>query len=300
MSETVPATPAAERRRPGGVAVFLVVAFLVTWAIWLPILVEAQTVGLDEMPWTFFLASMGPLCGAVAAAAWEGGGRGIAAWARRAFSVRFRWVWWLAGVGMPLAYLAIAWVTVFAVEGSWPDAGGFGLTEKLSGLAWPLVALVWVLTFGLGEESGWRGWLLPALSRRMSPFWAALVVGGVWIAWHAPAFFFNPTYMEMGAGIVGWMLALVCGSFLLAWMTLGAGGSIVPVLLWHAGFDLLTAADQAAGLIASTISAIVMAQGVLSAWLLWRHARRSRAEAGRGILSEAPAAHPAAREKERE
>lgn len=268
--------------RRGGITVFLLVAFAVTWAIWAPILIAAQVGGLGAMPWTFFLASFGPLCGAVAAAWWDGGWSGVAAWARRTFSVRFRGVWWLAGVGMPLAYLAIAWLTVLLVTGGWPDAAGFGLTEKLPGLAWPAVALVWVLTFGLGEEAGWRGWLLPALSQRMPVFWAALVVAAVWIAWHAPAFFFNPTYMAMGAGIVGWMLALVCGSYLLAWMTVGARWSIVPVLLWHAGFDLLTAADQSAGVIASTISAIVMVQGVLCAWLLWRRGRRPRIDSRAG------------------
>lgn len=87
---------------------------------------------------------------------------------------------------------------------------------------------------------------------------------------HLPAFFFNPTYTAMGPAIIGWMIALVCGSYLLAWMTVGADGSIVPVLLWHAGFDLITAADQSAGGIASAVSAVVMTQGVLCAWLLWR------------------------------
>lgn len=262
--------------RRGGIAVFLFVAFAVTWAIWTPILVQARTTGIERMPWTFFLASSGPLCAAVAAAWWEGGATGLASWARRTFSVRFGGVWWVAGIGMPLAYLAIAWVAVLFVTGGWPDAASFGLTEKLPGVAWPAVTVVWVLTFGLGEEAGWRGWLLPALSRRLSVFWSALIVAAVWIVWHAPAFFFNPTYMAMGAGIVGWMLALVCGSYLLAWMTVGARWSIVPVLLWHAGFDLLTASDQSAGIIASTISAIVMVQGVACAWLLWRRARVER------------------------
>jgi membrane protease YdiL (CAAX protease family) len=259
--------------RRGGTAIFLVVAFAVTWAIWAPILIQARTIGVDAIPWTFFLASIGPLCGAVAASAWEGGARGLVTWARRTFSLRFRWVWWVVGVGMPVAYLLVAWLVTLLVTGSWPEAAAFGLTDKLSGLAWPAVALVWVLTFGLGEEAGWRGWLLPALSRRMPVFWSALVVAGIWIAWHLPAFFFNPTYRDMGAGILAWMLALVCGSFLLAWMTVGARGSIVPVLLWHAGFDLLTAADQSSGLIASTISAIVMVQGAVCAWLLWRGKR---------------------------
>jgi len=62
-------------------------------------------------------------------------------------------------------------------------------------------------------------------------------------------------------------------------MAQGAHWSIVPVLIWHAGFDLLTAADQSAGVIASTISAIVMTQGLLCAWLLWRNARACRVPA---------------------
>lgn len=266
--------------RGGGVAVFLVVSFAVSWALWLPILVQAQTVGIAQMPWTFFAASFGPACGAVAASLWEGGLRGIAGWARRTFSVSFPPIWWLAGIGMPIAYYLIGYVTAAIVTGGWPDPAAFGVTEKLPGLAWPLVALVWVLTFGLGEESGWRGWLLPALTRRVSVFWSALIVAGIWIAWHAPAFFFNPTYMQMGAGIIGWMLALVCGSYLLAWMSVGARWSIIPVLLWHGGFDLLTASDQSAGMIASTISAIVMIQGVVCAGILWR---RSRPRARTGL-----------------
>lgn len=263
---------------------FLIVAFAVTWAIWLPLLIQAQTSGLEQMPWMFFLASVGPLCGAVSAALWQGGRRGLASWVHRTFSMRFRWVWWLAGIGMPVAYLAIAWVTVIVTTGAWPDAAGFGTTEKLSGLPWPMVALVWVLTFGLGEEAGWRGWLLPALTRRMPAFWSALLVGGVWVIWHAPAFFFNPTYMDMGGAAIGWVLALLCGSYLLAWIAIGARWSIIPVLLWHAGFDLLTGADQSAGVIAATISAIVMVQGVVCAWLLWRR-RRTRAAAPASIAS---------------
>lgn len=272
MSAVARSVTASTPARRGGLAVFVLVAFGVTWLMWLPLVVQAQSAGIDRMPWTFFAASVGPLCGAVAAAVWEDGRGGVVTWARRAFSVRVGWRWLAAGISMPIAYFVIAWIVAAVVTGAWPDPAGFGITTKLPGLAWPLVALVWVLTFGLGEEAGWRGWLLPALMRRMTAFWAALVVAGVWIAWHLPAFFFNPTYTAMGAGMIGWMLALVCGSFLLGWMTIGAGGRIIPVLLWHAGFDLLTAADQSAGVIASTISAIVMVQGVVCAGVLWRRA----------------------------
>lgn len=265
--------PPSDGARRGGLVVFLVVAFAVTWSIWLPLLIQAQTSEMGIMPSSFFVASLGPGCGAIAASLWSGGFGQLAAWARRTFALGFAPVWWAFAIGMPIAYLAIGWIAAFLVTGAWPDLAEFGLTEKLPGLAWPAVAMVWVLTFGLGEEAGWRGWLLPQLSRRLSVFWASLIVAGVWIAWHLPAFFFNPTYIEMGPGIIGWMLALISGSFLLAWMTAGARWSIVPVLLWHAGFDLLTAADVSAGVVASAISAVVMIQGVGCAWLLWRRRR---------------------------
>lgn len=270
--------PEAAVRR-GGVAVFLCVSFAVTWTVWAPLVVQAQQGGLVTVPWTFFLGSLGPACGAVTASLWEGGRAELWRWARRAFSVRFPARWLIAAIGMPVAYFVIGYGVAAVVSGAWPDLAGVGATEKLPGLAWPLVTLVWVLTFGLGEESGWRGWLLPALTRRLSVFWATVVVAAVWIGWHAPAFFFNPTYTAMGPGIIGWILALVTGSFLLSWMAQGARWSIVPVLVWHAGFDLLTAADQSAGVIASTISAIVMAQGIVCAWLLWRDARHRRVRA---------------------
>ncbi len=275
MSGSPEVQAAVGPQRAGGLLVFLGVAFAITWAIWLPLLLEARSGSLDPVPWTFFLASAGPAAGALAAAGWEGGIAGMTGWVRRAFSLRVRLRWWLLAIGAPIAYYLVAFSTAALVDGRWPDPAEFGATDKLPGLAWPLVAAVWVLTFGLGEEAGWRGWLLPALMRRASAFTAALVVAAVWIAWHLPAFFFNPTYQDMGPAIVGWMLALVCGSLLLSWMTLGAGGSIVPVLVWHAGFDLLTAADQSAGVIASTVSGIVMTQGAICGWLLWRPERNA-------------------------
>ncbi|ANE80381.1 Abortive infection protein [Mycobacterium adipatum] len=259
-----------EPGRGGGVAVFVITTFAVTWLIWLPILIRARSTGIDTMPWTFFLASVGPLCGALTATWWEAGRCGLIRWARRVFSLRYTRTWWIACIAMPLGYFMIGCLAVRATSGQWPDLNGFGQTDKLPGLPWPAVALVWAVSFGVGEEAGWRGWLLPRLSHQISVFWAALIVAGVWIAWHGPAFFFNPTYMSMGAGLLGWMVALMCGSYLLSWLTVGAQWSIVPVVLWHAGFDLLTAADQSAGVFAAAVSTVVMLQGVCSGVILWR------------------------------
>lgn len=121
--------------RRGGIAVFLVVAFGVTWALWLPLAVEALSTDLDRIPWTFFAASTGPLCGAIVAAAWSGGRPGLAAWARRAFAVRGLGPRVLAVVAMLALYAAAGWGAEMLATGAWPDLAEFGVTAKLPGAA---------------------------------------------------------------------------------------------------------------------------------------------------------------------
>jgi peptide/nickel transport system ATP-binding protein len=41
----------------------------------------------------------------------------------------------------------------------------------------------------LGEEFGWRGYLLPAIAARLGWRWAGLVVGVLWGVWYLPLFF---------------------------------------------------------------------------------------------------------------
>ena len=54
-------------------------------------------------------------------------------------------------------------------------------------------ALALALFLGPVEEFGWRGLALPLLQKRFAPFWAALILGTIWMIWHAPAFLLGGT-----------------------------------------------------------------------------------------------------------
>lgn len=41
----------------------------------------------------------------------------------------------------------------------------------------------------MGEELGWRGFLLPQLLEKYPPLTASVVVGLVWAAWHIPLYY---------------------------------------------------------------------------------------------------------------
>lgn len=243
--------------------IYIAVTYGITWLLWLPLLINRQTdINLPILPGQFYLASFGPLLGAVIATAVTGGKEALSAWVKRTYSFHFPVKWLLIAVALPLFYGIAAVLVHRMVIGSWPDWSRFGLTEKLPGLNIIQTAVVWMLTFGLGEESGWRGFLLPELNKKYSLRISALIVAGIWILWHLPAFWFNENYMNMGPGIIGWAISLAFGSVLLAWLCNGSHFSVIPVLLWHGGFDLITASDEAGQVIAMVCSMLVIVQGI--------------------------------------
>ena len=67
----------------------------------------------------------------------------------------------------------------------------------------------------------------------------------------------------MGWAVIAWIIALVAGSFWLGWLAMLGRWSIVPVVLWHGGFDFLTASDLGPSMFPATISTIVMVQAAV-------------------------------------
>jgi membrane protease YdiL (CAAX protease family) len=85
----------------------------------------------------------------------------------------------------------------------------------------------------LGEELGWRGLLVPELSRRMGYTKVALVSGVIWLLWHLPLMFFS-SYHGTGPlwlSLVYFTVLILASSFVHAWMRLVSGSVWVSALL---------------------------------------------------------------------
>lgn len=246
-----------------GIRTYLLVAFGFSWALWLPLLLNARLgLSLPTVPGQYFIASFGPLVGGLIATWVHDGFGGLMGWFRRTFRLGAGFKAWAHGAGLPVLYILVAVLAQRFVVGTWPDWGTFGETAKLPGISWLGTLLIWMVTFGLGEESGWRGYLLPELEKERPLLTSALWVAGIWMIWHLPVFFFNPNYQAMGLGIIGWSVSLTFGSILLAWLAKEGGYSILPLMVWHGGFNLLTASDQAGEVMAMAASFLVIFHGV--------------------------------------
>ncbi|GAB3803377.1 CPBP family intramembrane metalloprotease [Humibacter antri] len=88
----------------------------------------------------------------------------------------------------------------------------------------------------IGEELGWRGWLLPSL--RPLGTWPALVItGAVWGLWHSPVILLGYNFAQ--PNIIGVLMMIggcVFTGILFGWLRLRSG-SIWPSVFAHAGFN---------------------------------------------------------------
>lgn len=89
--------------------------------------------------------------------------------------------------------------------------------------------LIGLLFVALGEEPGWRGYLLPALSSRVGPVMATLAICPIWAIWHYPLM---GTQLPLDL-LPQFLISLTGGAFVLSWLTLRANGGVLPAMLCH-------------------------------------------------------------------
>jgi membrane protease YdiL (CAAX protease family) len=148
----------------------------------------------------------------------------------------FRWRiglrWLLVAVLSPIAYFLASVLLARLFTGLWPALDRFGHAAEFPNLNWLAGWALWIVAFGFGEETGWRGFALPRLQWKRSARSATLIVGAFWCLWHLPSFFYNYPGMNL-FGVVAFVVGLLSGAVVLTWLYNSTGGSILAVALWH-------------------------------------------------------------------
>ena len=218
MTRTRPRSAGSIRRAIAEhpVASFVVIAFGSSWAM----------TGLLSVSLLFGLVALfGPTVGAV-----------VVSWADGSLvELRHRFTSWrsprslLIALGIPFAVSGAA-ALLWTIAGN--GAPGLGSVSAMEILIFVLV---------IGEETGWRGFLLPRLRGQMSLPAAGIVTGMVWSLWHLPI------YLQPGQGLAAfavftwWVVpfALVMAfvverarfSIIVATVMHGAANIALPILL---------------------------------------------------------------------
>lgn len=162
------------------------------------------------------------------------------------------WKWQFRAWLTPAAYVSIAYILIWSMGwGRVPNPAFVAEAAKSTGLHIPAAASTFLmilfnatlgmLDFGgaLGEEIGWRGFLVPALFEATNRNFTAtaLLNAVIWACWHAPIIFFSsynnpgvPRWYSFGCFVV----LNLGGATIADWFRLRSGSLWTGVLLHNA------------------------------------------------------------------
>lgn len=241
---------------------YFLLAYLFSWCIFVPLALQGQGV-LSGIPhWLHLTSPYGPFLAAFIVTAWTSGREGVRELLSRLTRWRIGWGWLVIAAFSPVAVFGVVIMIMRWITGTWAATSSFGQVAELPQLGWLAGWLAWILTFGLGEETGWRGFALPRLQARYSARNASLILGLLWAGWHAPTFFYN--YALSLFSVVAFVVGIVAGAMVLTWLYNSTGGSVLATILWHGSYNATVAGGEA------VVAAVVTASVILTFVLIVR------------------------------
>ena len=255
------------------VGIFYLLALAISWSYWGMMIAQ----GLRVVPGStasHLPGLMGPMLAAAVVIVAFDGRKALVDWLARFW----RWPHRPALTGLLIAApLAIATALL-----GWQALNGHPLPSVAALTAYPglpagtstlAVLLIVLILNGFGEEAGWRGFLFEALAGPLGRFRAVLVTIPLWLFWHLPLFWINVSMQALlGPMLIGWMIGLALGAFVLAHVYVLTGRRLLAVVLWHVAYNFSVATAATSGLIAAVVTAAVMVWG-LGVAIVWARAK---------------------------
>jgi membrane protease YdiL (CAAX protease family) len=213
------------------VAFFLLATFVITYVIGIGIYLAFETLGIVS-PWVNnFVLRFGPSLAGILTIAIVAGKEGLNDLWRRCVRWRFSpWLYLVAILVQPVILLIVLFFRGFGgeVQSINPlTAIGVFISQLL---------LTVFIGAGLGEELGWRGFLLPELAKRYNPFVASLFVGIAWFVWHIPAYFLDSDRAASDP-ILPFAVIILALSIVLTFGYYQSKESLLLPILLHGSFD---------------------------------------------------------------
>ena len=120
-------------------------------------------------------------------------------------------------------------------------AGIFGVENPRFGVSLAILltgGLLLRMIFALGEEIGWRGFLLPRLAEVMTLKRAAILSGVIWAVYHLPGLLFLQYYSGTRLqSVICFSIMAVAASVIMAWLRMRSG-SLWTAAIFHSSHNL--------------------------------------------------------------
>ena len=212
-------------------ASFVTITLAISWIIWSPLIVLGQNISPVARLILIIIGGFGPFLSAIIVTLIADGRNGFREWRKRIFKFRIGAKFYILAFLYPLILAALAY-GLYLLMGGVP-------ADFASVPPWYLylVGLVFVFFLGGGqEEPGWRGFALPKLLSKYSPFIASIIIGVIWTIWHIPLFFVAGS-SQAGLPFEWYLPNVIATAIVFTLLYLKTSGSVLPAMVLHAGLN---------------------------------------------------------------
>jgi uncharacterized protein len=227
-------------------SVFLLLTFFWSWTFWiigLNYLAEGITTeSIGKFLMFFFAGVYGPSVSAVVITAIFEDFNGVWNLLKKLFVWKVPFKIYLFILLIPIIFVLIG-IGLYDLF-----IGEIGSFDKMAFLSIPAVLWAGFYAGPLGEELGWRGFLLSELRKSFSNLRSAIIIGVIWFVWHIPLF--RAPFGTLLSGevisflpLLSYFVMLVCISVIITWLVIKSKNSVLIAILFHlsinAGIALL-------------------------------------------------------------
>jgi len=225
---------------------FLVLTFLWSWILWIIGLnylsdgINQESIGKFLV--FFFAGVYGPTISGIITTLFFDGFIGIFELIKKLFLWKVPLKYYGYIIILPLLFVIIGIALYSQFIG---EIGGF---DKTAYLSIPTILFAGLYAGPLGEELGWRGFLLPEFQKKFSNLKSAIIIGFIWFIWHIPLWWAPFGTLVSGEPvslipIITYFIMLICLSIIITWLVINSKGSVLIAILFHlsinAGIALL-------------------------------------------------------------
>ena len=215
------------------VILYIIITYTITWTILFPLSYYYNTLDVFIRELWHSCGALGPAIAGLLVIYKQEKRLGLGKLKRSLFQY--------AGIGLLLFSLSPLIILILSIFFEYLfgffDIYQFIQTNNLVNFSAFLIFIIPSLSYGIFEEIGWRGYLLPALQKKNDAFTSSIIVAIIWWLWHFPLFFYR---YDIFFAIFFMLPLMVFGSITFTFLYNQSNGSLILVIIFHVCYDLTT------------------------------------------------------------
>jgi len=249
--------------------IYIFLAYLFSWIISVPLAINYLS-GNNENFLIHYLTAFGPLFSAIVTTYIFSGLKGLKDYFKKFISIKLNKTLFFTLFSPVIFFIISAFIALLLGESI--NLQNIGKIKYLDNIGIVGSLFLWIFTFGIGEESGWRGFALVELQKKYSFKLSTVILSIIWFCWHIPFFIYNDNLAQGGfVSIMMYGLSLFSGTVVLSFLFNKNGNAILPVAIWHGVFNWVTASEGLPSQIPMIMSIIVVAWAIF----IWQNTEKS-------------------------